>query len=150
MKSIFAAAIALVLIVCSCVTAPKEEAQTFEYWTFTKKAYLNINNLLSNDENTKKDALQQYALLVPSSKERTHIFLARSLSQKKTKQERNSVFEALKSLSAGGYVIPHLIRAYADNKEAGAEIMEYIKSFNPADFNRGEDRKSTRLNSSHH
>ncbi len=138
MKVKFAAAIAAVLIINSCAGIPKEEPQPLEYWTVTQKAYFDVNSLLSPDEKVKKEALRQYGLLVPSSKERTHIFLARLIASKKTPSERTAVFSVMKELSAGAYVIPHLIRSYASNKPSGDEIMEQIKSFNTQDFNRGE------------
>ena len=138
MKLKIAAAAAVLIFAGSCATAPKEEPQSFEYWTVTKKAYFDVNNLLSADPAVKTAALEQYALLVPSSKERTHVFLARSIGQGKSAEARAVIFTALKELSAGAYVIPHLIRAYASNKAAGDDIMAYIKTYNPEDFNRGE------------
>jgi len=123
---------ALAFVLCACAS-PQEKKMTEEFWTFSKPAFFTPENLLVADTAVKEKALADYAALDQDSKEKVITYIAYMLADEKDALIRHEIFDLLRDINAGPFVVAPLIRAYGGARLAAVrtEISQFINEYKP-------------------
>jgi hypothetical protein len=130
MKKTYLIFAAFLAMLCSCA-APQEKTMTEAYWTFSRPVLFTPENLLSKDPAIKDKAMNDYSALEQDSKEKVITYIAYMLADEKDALARHEIFDLLRDINAGPFVVAPLVRAYgaARSETRRAEISQFINEY---------------------
>jgi hypothetical protein len=130
MKKMYLIFIAAVAMFCSCA-APQEKKLTEEYWTFSRPILFTPENLLSKDPAIKDKAMNDYSALERDSKEKVITYIAYMLADEKEALARHEIFDLLRDINAGPFVVAPLVRVYGvvRSEARRTEISQFINEY---------------------